>query len=144
MRPVPAMADCPDCGARYGDGGDSCARRFDELLALDHSHVEPWGSRHALAFGVYALQHPGAHNDSTRALARELLRRVYDEREPLARVVADFRARSISRTTPVDEADVPPRGGPFDVTIADLGAFDAESYPAALDRWATATLERVR
>ena len=49
---------CDECGARYTEPGDSCQARFDQLLALDHSRQEPWGSRHGLAFAAFALQHP--------------------------------------------------------------------------------------
>ena len=27
-------SQCPECGATYSEEGDSCAARFDELLAL--------------------------------------------------------------------------------------------------------------
>ncbi len=136
-------AHCADCGARYDGGEDSCQLRFDALLALDHSRTEPWGSRHAIAFATYALQHPTAHTDATRSFARELLRRVFQRHEPLTQVVADFRARGISPRRSIAAADIPPRGGPFAVTIRDLGDFEASGYAAALERWALATLDRV-
>jgi hypothetical protein len=47
---------CPECGATYSEEGDSCAARFDQLLALDHSRREPWGSRHGQAYAAFALQ----------------------------------------------------------------------------------------
>lgn len=136
-------AHCADCGARYDGAEDSCQLRFDALLALDHSHTEPWGSRHAIAFATYALQHPTAHTDATRSFSRELLRRVFQRHEPLAQVVADFRARDISPRSSIPTADIPPHGGPFTVTISDLGDFEASGYPEALERWALATLDRV-
>jgi hypothetical protein len=51
-------SQCPECGAMYSEERDSCAARFEELLALDHSRREPWGSRHGQAFAAFALQHP--------------------------------------------------------------------------------------
>jgi len=57
-------SQCPECGATYSEEGDSCAARFDQLLALDHSRREPWGSRHGQAFAAFALQHPVIHEAS--------------------------------------------------------------------------------
>ena len=64
-------ATCNECGARYGNSTDSCVVRFDQLLALDHSRREPWGSRHGLAFAVFALQHPQRYPAGTRVRAHE-------------------------------------------------------------------------
>ena len=61
---------CPQCGGALASPDDSCASRFDTLLALDHSRQEPWGSRHASAFATFALQHracPGLLEDWCRA-----------------------------------------------------------------------------
>lgn len=135
------MTQCPDCGARYAQPTDSCQGRFDTLLALDHSHREPWGSRHALAFATYALQHPSGHSRATRAYAHELLRRVAERGEPLAAVVADFRARQVKPSDAVDATAVPPMPAQYAVTIADLGDFAAETYVPALERWVAATIE---
>jgi len=84
---------CEDCGARYRDAADSCQGRFDQLLALDHSRQEPWGSRHGLAFAAFVLQHPRRYSAASVARARELIHRVVVNHEPLAQVVAEFRAR---------------------------------------------------
>lgn len=126
---------CDECGATYEDRDDSCQARFDQLLALDHSRREPWGSRHALAFAAFALQHPRRFPASV-AQARELVERVCVGGEALAAVVAELRARPRSNgpTVPVGT----PR--PFAVTIADLGTFEAATYPDALLRWARAAL----
>jgi hypothetical protein len=136
-----AERTCGDCGARYDAPGDDCAARFAMLLALDHSRQEPWGSRHGLAFAVYALQHPGAHDARTRRRALEFLDRVLRRGEPIAEVVRTFRARG--GDDPVADAPAPPSAGPYTVTIADLGTFDAATYAADLERWCRATLDRL-
>lgn len=127
---------CPDCGATFPDPDDSCARRFDVLLALDHSRREPWGSRHGQAFAAFALQHPQTHARSLGA-AWDLLYRIYCVGEPIARAVAARRANPAA-------APIAPRPGSrvggFTFTIADLGEFDASRYPGALDEWCRATL----
>jgi hypothetical protein len=134
---------CPDCGAGYQRPDDSCRQRFDVLLALDHSRREPWGSRHAIAFAVYALQHPSQYPEATRVSSAELLTRVFERNEPLKQVVADFRARARSRRTALSPATVPEVCGPFPVTIAALGEFEAERYATDLERWARSTLSRL-
>lgn len=116
--------------------GDSCQARFDRLLALDHSRVEPWGSRHALAFAAFVLQHPQRFSAASVWRSRELVQRVVVDSESLATVVAEFRAAPDPGRVPA-----PPPGPPaFAITIADLGDFDAERYPQALFRWARAAL----
>jgi hypothetical protein len=127
---------CEECGARYQDANDSCQARFDQLLALDHSRQEPWGSRHGLAFAAVALQHPRRFPPASVARSRELITRVVLAREPLAAVVAEFRAQpqAVSATPP------PPLAPPFAVTIADLGDFPAETYQEDLLRWARAAV----
>jgi len=139
---------CPECGAHFADANDSCGARFDQLLALDHSRQEPWGSRHGLAFAVFALQHPGRFNQQTVARAHELLTRVVAQREPLGDVVKDFRARPASdahqsayETTEIAAGRTP--YSPFAVTIADLGDFTAEHYADLLDAWCRATLDAI-
>ena len=64
------MGSCEDCGASYAAPDVDCSMRFDELLALDHSRREPWGSRHGLAFCAFALQHP-------RTYDRDVLQRAW-------------------------------------------------------------------
>lgn len=127
---------CAECGARYTEPDDSCQARFDQLLALDHSRQEPWGSRHGLAFAAFALQHPQRFPAASVAQARELVQRVVVAGEPLAHVTAEFRTR------PRAERLAPATTGPqrFAVTIADLGTFEAATYPDDLRRWARAAL----
>ena len=127
---------CPECGATVLGQDDSCARRFDALLALDHSRREPWGSRHGQAFAAFALQHPQNHARSLDA-AWDLLYRIYCLGEPVARAVAARRANPDAAPV-VTRPTV--RTGDFTVTIADLGEFDAADYPAALDEWCRAIL----
>lgn len=105
---------CEECGATYASAEESCASRFDELLALDHSRTEPWGSRHGLAFAAYAAQHPQRYGPASAAHGLATLRRTYGEGELLG------------------------------VTIADLGSFPAESYAADLDRWCRSVVAAAR
>lgn len=139
ISPLPPTR-CDECGAQYSVPGDSCQARFDQLLALDHSRQEPWGSRHGLAFATFALQHPQRFCSATVAQAREMIARVVLDGEPLARVVAELRARPRPSSPPPPPAARPRVPTPFAVTIADLGAFDADTYRAALERWARAAL----
>lgn len=130
---------CPECGAVY-PAGDSCAARFAELLALDHSRREPWGSRHGQAFAAFALQHPATHARSLDH-AWAALHRIYVHGEPPARVFGALVARG---GAPPDGWHTPPR--PAEpahapaVTIADLGGFAAETWPQHLDAWCRAAL----
>lgn len=135
-------AHCPECGAQYPDAADSCTARFDTLLALDHSRQEPWGSRHGLAFAVFALQHAARYPTASHARAHELLTRVLMRGEPLEGVIEEFRRRPDPSETERNPA-VPPLAAhaPFAVTIADLGDFDAEGYAAQLEAWCRATLD---
>lgn len=47
---------CPECGAQWDDM--TCADYFQELLALDHQDVHPFGRFHGLNVSCYLLQHP--------------------------------------------------------------------------------------
>jgi len=132
------MTTCPECGARYTAPDDSCTTRFHRLLALDHSRREPWGSRHGLAFAAYALQHPGQFDSATAARARALIIRVVVQGESLAHVVRELRSARAPR--PVAAGGGAESGVSFAVTIADLGDFDAASYPEWLVRWCRAAL----
>ncbi|MBV8207928.1 MAG: hypothetical protein JO041_14150 [Acidobacteria bacterium] len=118
----------------------SCATRFHELLALDHSQREPWGSRHGLAFATYALQHPGAFPAATLDRSWIALHRIYGCGDDPGRVFERFR-REGNRA----RWDSPPRPTPPEqfprVTIADLANFEAETYAEMLDQWARATLD---
>lgn len=128
---------CQECGATYR-APDSCARRFDQLLALDHSRQEPWGSRHGLAFAVFALQHPARYGWQSVEQAFELLTRHLEYGETVDAIVRDFRSRrSPPPGSPAPRSRPTP---PFPVTIADLGAFDASTYPDQLLEWCRTTL----
>jgi hypothetical protein len=131
---------CPECGADYSRETDSCATRFEQLLALDHSRAEPWGSRHGQAFAAFALQHPARYGASLD-VAWVMLFRIYCQRETPAHVVATVR-RAGARVD--DDGHLPPRpehplSQPV-ITIADLGEFAAPTYVQQLDDWCRATL----
>src|SRR5262245_58855980 len=131
---------CPGCGASYARDDDSCSARFEQLLALDHSRQEPWGSRHGQAFAAFELQHPqrfATSLDHTWAA----LHRIYVAGERPSFVFDRLRA---DRRTALGEWDVPARpprpvSAP-PVTIADLGDFDADGYADQLDDWCRAAL----
>jgi len=136
-------ARCAECGATWRDPEDACAARFDRLLALDHARREPWGSRHGLAFAVYALQHPSRFPATSRVAAVDLLAGVYRRGEDPAWAVRRLRTAMAGRkpASGTPDASVPhPRDG-FPVTIASLGTCEAETYATALDAWCRATLE---
>ena len=134
---------CPQCGAVYADAASSCEERFDTLLALDHSRVQPWGSRHGLAFSTFALQHPAGRSPAQLAACWVMLYRVWMKGDNRAKLAAALRER---QNLPPEEWDVPPLPGAppagtrYDVTIADLGEFDADSYVRKLEDWGRATL----
>ena len=130
------MTRCEECGATYADPTDSCARRFEQLLALDHSRREPWGSRHGLAFAAYALQHPRRFDRATVNRSRELVHRVIVRGESLEAVIREFRSNPLRPDAGASE------GGraSYPVTIADLGEFDARSYAENLERWCLSAL----
>ena len=130
------MYVCEECGARYSARDVTCAVRFDELIALDHSRREPWGSRHGQAFAAFVLEHPRAHARSLDA-AWDALYRIYYLEESAAAVFAARRRD----TTAKPRVLRPSRETlAFSVTIADLGEFEADTYPAALDAWCRAAL----
>lgn len=121
----------------------TCSDRFAELLALDHSRTEPWGSRHGLAFSAYVLQHTREYAVDVSAGAWRMLYRVVVHGADRSHVAAEMRA--LRGGSPA-YAHVPPFPGgrpapaAFAMTIADLGTFDAAAYPALLDGWCRATL----
>ena len=133
---------CPECGARYATDGDSCQTRFEQLLALDHSRREPWGSRHGQAFAAFVLQHPVLHARSVER-AWAALYRIYVHGEAPHAVFASFRPSATARggarprvpALPIGRAAAPR------VTIVDLADFAPETYPASLDGWCRAALE---
>jgi hypothetical protein len=134
-------SQCPECGATYSAETDSCAARFDELLALDHSRREPWGSRHGQAFAAFALQHPMTHGASLDR-AWSALWRIYVAGESPARVFGALVAHRGS--VPPADKNLPARPATRammpSVTIHDLADFAAETYPARLDAWCRAAL----
>jgi len=138
------MPTCPECGAVYEAEDEDCGGRFEALLALDHSRTEPWGSRHGLAFSVFALQHSDRFPPDVAERAWILLYRVYVEGNDYQRVTAAL--RRMGRQNP--DWDVPARASrrtaSFSVTIADLGSFAADRYIDNLDRWCRATVEAWR
>jgi hypothetical protein len=134
---------CTQCGSRFGPSEPSCADRFSELLALDHSRQEPWGSRHGLAFAAYTLQHPEGQTAATLDRCWLMLCRVYVSGDSPADVARGLRAHGSQDPKgwsvpprPVGRAD---HAG-FGTTIADLGGFAADEYAALLDLWCRATL----
>ena len=130
---------CDQCGATVPEG-TSCHDRFMALLALDHSRKEPWGSRHALAFAVFTLQHARDSSREQRERCLAILRRVYVEGEDLGHVTSALRRQSATglSASPEPQRERPPTH--FAVTIQDMGDFDAETYVAKLDAWCRATL----
>lgn len=134
---------CPQCGAVFADPAQSCEARFDKLLALDHRRVQPWGSRHGLAFSAFAMQHPKGRTADQLTACWVMLYRVWIKGDNRARLAAAMRSR---QNRPPAEWDVPPlpavpaAGTRFAVTIAELGEFDAKDYPHRLEAWGRATL----
>lgn len=135
---------CPQCGGVLESRDDSCASRFDMLLALDHSRQEPWGSRHGSAFAAFALQHPAGRSRETLDRCWTLLYRIWVANEDPQAV-----ARSLRRVPSggLPHSPVPSRRGDastptsFRFTIVDLGAFEADAYPRRLEEWCRATLD---
>jgi len=130
----------------FADPARSCEERFNQLLALDHSLAQPWGSRHGLAFATFAMQHPKGRTAEQLAACWVMLYRVWLKGDNRAKLAAAMRSR---QNTPPGEWDVPPLpavpavpalGTRFAVTIADLGEFDADEYPRQLEAWGRATL----
>lgn len=137
---MPSPNSCDECGARYTIEGDSCAARFDRLLALDHSRREPWGSRHGQAFAAFVLQHPRRFRASVDS-AWSALYRIYCLGQPPGRVFEAMRAGSgrAVADAPVPPTPTAPATLPA-ITIADLGDFAATGYASQLDAWCRATL----
>src|SRR5690349_14481376 len=101
------MTACAGCGAVFASAGESCASRFDVLLALDHGRVEPWGSRHALAFSAFALQHSDRFARDVLQRAWLLLFSVYVNRSRVSRVTEALR-RTGKRQPSWDVPPLPP------------------------------------
>jgi hypothetical protein len=131
---------CHECGALYDTPSASCTARFNVLLALDHSRREPWGSRHGQAFAAFALQHPERYAASLDT-AWAALHRMYVHCQPASEVFETLRrspgAIPMAWDIPIRPAT---RFRAAEMTILDLGDFDASTYPNLLDAWCRATL----
>jgi hypothetical protein len=133
---------CKQCGGDVPNG-ETCADRFNVLLALDHSRQAPWGPRHGPAFAVFALQHADDYTDENLSAAWTMLNRVYAAGDSIADVVHGLR-RMQGKQAAWGGASLPPRERAphnFAVTIVDLGNFDAENYANKLDAMCRATIE---
>jgi hypothetical protein len=141
---VSSAPTCPQCGATFADTSQTCEEQFDKLLALDHSHVQPWGSRHGLAFSTFALQHPAGRSDAQLTACWIMLYRVWVKGDNRAKLAAAMRAR---QNLPPAEwgvpslPKIPAANTTYAVTIADLGEFDADTYVHKLEAWGRATLQ---
>jgi len=136
-------APCPQCGAIFADASKDCEGEFDKLLALDHSRVQPWGSRHGLAFSTFALQHPKGRSAAQLAACWIMLYRVWVKGDNRAKLAASMRSRQDMTPEEWGIPPVPPTpgaGAKYAVTIADLEGFDADTYPQKLESWGRATL----
>src|ERR1043165_456603 len=134
---------CPQCGARSLGTLGACRRRFEELLALDHSHQEPWGSRHGLVFAAYALQHPADFRRATLERSWLALVRIYVRGDDPAKVFAALRSPSPAPLSPWDVSPLPQ--APLEPTkpqwtIADLAPSETAGYGERVDRWCPAAL----
>ena len=135
---------CAQCGGTYQQDDDSCVERFSALLALDHSRQEPWGSRHGSAFAAYTLQHPAGVSRESLERCWVMLYRIHVAGDDPAYVVRTLREAYDGSRPTWHVPPMPDEAGTlrhYRVTIADLGDFGAESYPARLDDWCRATLE---
>jgi hypothetical protein len=131
---------CPDCGAAYTIVADSCGARFNTLLSLDHARQEPWGSRHGQAFAAFSLQHPREFSTSLDRAWAALYRIYVAGDRPgwvFEQLMNDPRALPAEWSVPLRSAQ--PIAIPS-VTIADLGDFEAATYPSRLDAWCRAAL----
>ena len=136
-----SVTTCDECGAIYTADGDSCSARFDQLLALDHSRREPWGSRHGQAFAAFALQHPRTF-DAALDHAWAALHRIYVEGVDARRVYTELvrGGGELPHWWLVIPRPARRVAVPATVTIGDLGDFAAETYPLRLDAWCRASL----
>ena len=134
---------CPQCGAPTSGVPDACRRRFEALLALDHSRREPWGSRHGLVFAAYALQHPAEFSRQVLERSWLALFRVYVRGDDPARVFVALRSRPPDASAEWDVPALPASPAPpghSRHTIADLAPDDAEGYASRVDRWCRSAL----
>lgn len=135
-----ALEICAGCGLRVAGGTAGCQALMDELLARDFSDVT-YFRVHRLMVDTYALQHPERYCASAKSLAAHLTGLCWlVERGGSRAVGSEPLRRWLDGRVDLDKPEVPaPRG---DLTIADVRSEpDAESYAAAVDRWARATWE---
>jgi hypothetical protein len=129
----------PQCGGAP-DGGETCADRFAQLLALDHSRQQPWSSQHGVAFSVYMLQHRGGHLHAAVYHSCSFVQRVYTNGEEPTEVARQI--REANGNTPAHGDDAPLRGAddPPRRYAVTLGAFEADAYADALHAWCHTTI----
>lgn len=137
---------CPACGARWEDGQD-CQSQFEALLALEFADPA-YGQVHFFTVACYMIQH-GRYSPQAQAWVQQKLRAVLQEGLKIdqLRTQAAAEHRPCARTAAVlRSADEPPAPRvKWRVTLADVAAQagSAESYCAAVRRWAEATLEQM-
>lgn len=137
---------CPACGARWEDGQD-CQSQFEALLALEFADPA-YGQVHFFTVACMMIQH-GRYSTQAQVWVRQKLRGVLHEglRMDQLRAQAAADNRPGARTAAVlRSADDPPAPRvEWRVTLADVAAQagSAESYCAAVRRWAEATLEQM-
>lgn len=134
---------CPECGGGYETADDNCFVRFDRLLALDHARKEPWGSRHGLAFGAFALQHPLTPVfRSSLDTAWLALCSIYLLGKPQSYVFRTLRSAHVqpSKAIGIPARPSAPLAKPH-FTIRDLEDFESATYAQRLDDWCRAALQ---
>jgi hypothetical protein len=133
--------DCPECGAPVPPGG-SCRDNFYALLSLEGGFPGAPGSiLHFYAVASYNLQHPDSAGLATSALhglrhgLAEMLdgKLTLDELRRQMRRVTDGSTRVQRR--PGEPVPVWSRG-PWSMTVVDVLAATAASYPELVERWA--------
>ncbi len=134
---------CSQCGAEGLGAPGACRARFDELLALDHSRQEPWGSRHGLVFAAYALQHPGDFTRETLERSWLALHRVLLQGDDPAKVFAALRNHPPRAPGEWGVPELPAmptaKRGPGR-TIAELDPMEVEGYADRVTAWCQSAL----
>jgi len=133
---------CGECGGEYETTDDDCFAQFDRLLALDHSWLEPWGSRHGLAFAAFALQHPlNPRFASSLDAAWIALCSVYLLGKSQNYVFRTLRSVDLGllKGAGIPKRPSVPLAKPR-VSIHDLKDFESTTYAHRLDDWCRATL----
>ena len=131
---------CPQCGGPAGARG--CQERFEALLALDHGRREPWGPRHGLAVAVYTLQHPDGVPAERLEICWLIAYRCAVLGDDPARLARGIRSSRPARAADFGAVPRPPypTAPVYEITIHDMGDFDAATYARRLVAWARATL----